>query len=179
MSKKDEEIKRKLDELEMSVLKEAPQPLSVQEKSTQLRADSTSSTSIKSDLCYFAGLGLIVTGFLMLFQHIRVGTGFFAALGIGSQGFGLILIPLLIGIGWMVYDSKNKLAWLLTAMSCALIFFSVMTSLVMSFPSMTLLSMIMMLLPFAFGGALLLKGLGGPKGVEESLKKEIKEIKKD
>jgi len=35
-----------------------------------------------------------------------------------------------------------------------------------------LLGLIMMLLPFAVGGVLLLRGLGGPKGVKERLRKE-------
>lgn len=182
MNKKDEEIQKKLAELETAVLKEAPQPLTTTSRSsTSLTTTSSSQNqpSVKSDLCYFGGLGLIIVGVLMLFQHVRVGTSFFQMLGMGGHGFGLIIIPLLFGIGWMIYDSKSRFAWLITAASCALIFFSVLMSLVMTFPQMTLLSLVMMLLPFAFGGALLLKGMGGPRGVEETLRKEIKEISKD
>lgn len=181
MNKKDEEIQRKLAELESDVLKEAPHQLTTAQSSTKLTTTKSNppATSVKSDLCYFGGLGLILVGILMLFQHIRVGTSFFQMLGLGGQGFGLIILPLLLGIGWMIYDSKSRVAWLITAASCALIFFSVILSLVMTFPQMTLLSLVMMLLPFAFGGALLLKGMGGPKGVEESLRKEIEQVKKE
>jgi hypothetical protein len=133
---------------------------------------TTPTTSAKQDFYYVCGIGLLLLGILMLFNHIRVGTGMFAALGMGSGGFGLVLIPLLVGLGWMMYDSKNKIGWAITALSIALIFFSALSSLIMMFPSVTLLGLILMLLPFAAGGALLLKGMGGPKGVEQKLREE-------
>ena len=177
MGKKDDEIERKLKELESSVIKEkisseTENQLSAPKKTTQLQV--VQGSDVKSDLCYFAGLGLIFVGLMMLFQHVRVGTGLFAMLGMGSQGFGILLIPLMVGIGWIIYDSRNKWAWALTSLTCAVICFSILTSLVLSFPSLSLLSLILMLLPFAAGGALLLKGVGGPKGLEEKLKLEDK-----
>ncbi|MBA3994083.1 MAG: hypothetical protein C0469_11200 [Cyanobacteria bacterium DS2.3.42] len=182
MNRKEEEIKKKLLELETSVLKESPSQLAAEHKSTTLKTSDpqTPATTVKSDLCYFGGLGLIGVGILMLFQHVTVGSGFmFGMLGMGSGGFGLLLIPLMVGIGWMFYDSKSRAGWMITAGSCALIFFAILSSLRMNFPNLTLLNMVMMLLPFAIGGALLLKGMGGPKGVEETLKGEIKQIKKE
>lgn len=180
MTKKEEEIKRKLEELESTVLKETEdaraQTPAKAEKTTAVAAGESSS-SIKNDLYYFAGIGLIVTGLLMLFQHVRVGSGFFSMLGLGNQGFGLLLVPLLVGLGWMFYDSKSKMGWMITALSCGLIFFAILSSLIMSFPSMTLLGVIMMLLPFAAGGAFLLKGMGGAKGVKETLSKREEELK--
>lgn len=174
MNKKDQEIEAKLQELESAVLKESLQPPSTIHKSTEIVApkkELPAETSVQSDLCYFGGIGLILTGLFMLFNHVRVGTGMLAALGMGSTGFGFVLLPLMIGIGWLIYDAKNKLAWMLTAGSCALIFFSILNSMIMSFPTMTLLGTIMMLAPLAVGGALLLKGIGGPKALEDKLKK--------
>lgn len=177
MNKKDEEIQRKLQELESAVLKEntlkeTPQHLTTANKSTELTASHKQlpQTSVKNDLCYFGGIGLILTGIFMFFNHVRVGTGMLAMLGMTGGGMGLLFVPLMIGIGWLLYDSKNKVAWLLTTGTCAIIFFSVLNSLVMSFPAMSMLGMIMMLLPFAAGGALLLKGMGGPKAIEDKFK---------
>jgi hypothetical protein len=180
MNKKDEEIQRKLQELESVVLKEASQreavnPPALSDKSSDLvhtktnpPAQQATSSSVGNDLCYFAGIGLLITGLIMVFNHARIGTGFLTAFGAG--GFGLVLVPLVIGIGWLIYDAKNKWAWLLTVGTCIAIVFSVLSSLVLNFPQMTLLGMIMMLAPFAAGGALLLKGIGGPKGIEDKLK---------
>lgn len=95
-----------------------------------------------------------------------------AGLGFGGQGFGLLLIPMLIGIGWIMYDAKSRIAWMLLSLTCVVIFFTILSGLIMTFPTTSLLGLIIMLLPFALGGMLLLKGLGGPDGVREKLKKE-------
>lgn len=181
MNRKEEEIKKKLLELETSVLKESPGSLASEQKSTTLTTGGSQApaTTVKSDLCYFGGLGLIGVGILMVFQHVTVGSGLMGMLGFGGGGFGLLLIPLMVGIGWMFYDSKNRAGWVITAGSCAMIFFAILSSLRMNFANIPLLSLIMMLLPFAIGGALLLKGMGGPKGVEAALQNEIKQIKKE
>ncbi len=180
MNKKDEEIQHKLLELEATVLKETPPATALPAANVNAQRLSTSgtlssgtsqesSTTVQQDLCYFLGIGLIITGVLMFFNHVHVGTGFLAAFGLGGGGFGLILIPLMCCLGYLMYDSKNKIAWAATSIVCGLIIFSVLSSLVMTFPGMTLLGMIMLLLPFAAGGALLLKGIGGPKGIQNKL----------
>ncbi len=178
MTKKDEEIQRKLEELESAVLRETPTPsqqhLTSPQKSTDLislEKKQLPTTPVQNDLLYFGGIGLILTGLFMFFNHVRISSGFMGMLGLGGGGFGLLFIPLMIGIGWMIYDSKNKIAWMLVTGTCVLIIVSVLSSLVMNFPQMTLLGMIFMLLPFAAGGAMLLKGMGGPKAIEQKFKK--------
>jgi hypothetical protein len=179
-SKKDDEIQRKLAELESVVLKETPMHPSVIETRTDLTHSGAQhpgthpspQTSVGNDLCYFSGIALILTGLFMFFNSVRVGTGFLNMLGMGGGGFGLLLIPLMIGIGWLIYNPKSKIPWILTSAACAVICFSVLSSLIMSFPQTTLLGLIMMLLPSAAGGALLLKGIGGPKAIEDKFKKD-------
>jgi hypothetical protein len=177
--KKDEEIQRKLAELESAVLKETPLHPSVIEIRSDLtttghqtgsKVASETTTSVGNDLCYFGGIGLILTGLFMFFNTVRVGTGFLNLFGMGGSGFGLLMIPLMFGIGWLIYNPKSKIPWLLVAATCAVICFSVLSSLIMSFPQTSLLGLMMILLPFAAGGALLLKGVGGPKAIEDKLK---------
>lgn len=171
MDTKKEQIERKLIELETSVESEPLHTLSPNKPSSDV--DATTSAEIKSDLYLFSGLISIALGVLLLFQHVRISTGFFAGLGMGGGGgFGLLMIPLLVGIGWIMYDAKSKTGWAILAIACAVIFFSILSGLIMTFPSTTLLGLILMLLPFALGGTLLLKGVGGPKGVREKLKQE-------
>ncbi|MFN8554280.1 MAG: hypothetical protein U0103_22620 [Candidatus Obscuribacterales bacterium] len=184
MSKKDDEIQRKLQELESAVLKESTtqsqQHLTAtnQTPPTDLisltQKKNLPAQPVQNDLMYFSGIALILTGLFMFFNHVRV-TGPFMSLlggfGGGGAGIGLLFIPLMVGIGWLIYDSKNKIAWILTTASCAIVIFSVLSSITMQFPSLSFLGLIMMLLPFAAGGALLLKGMGGPKGIEQKIKK--------
>jgi len=180
MNKKDQEIQRKLDELETTILKEQTAkalPARV-EPSHSAPSNSLSSTSApaetidaKSDLQYFGGIALICLGLIQLFQHVRLSSGFMGMLGMGGGGFGMLLIPLLIGVGWLFYDSKSTPAKLLTGASCVIMVLSILSSLVMVFPSLSVLQTIFMLLPIALGGAMLLKGMGGARAVTEKLKK--------
>lgn len=157
MGRDEEEIKEKLAELELS-LKEEPeqqQQLIVPPKSTQLTVNEEQT---KSDLYMIAGFGLILTGVFMVLQHVQIGTGMMSWFGLGGQGFGLILIPLVLGIGFLLYDYKNRFGWLMTAASLALVIFAILSQLVMWFPHMSLLGLVLMLLPFAAGGACIAKG---------------------
>jgi hypothetical protein len=180
MTKKDEEIQRKLEELESAVLKETPTPsqqhLTAPQKSSDLMSlvekKQLPATPVQNDLMYFSGIGLILTGLFMFFQHVRVGTGMMGMLGLGSGGFGLLFLPLLVGIGWLIYDPKSKVPWIMITGTCAIIIFSVLSSIVMQFPAMSLIGLILMLLPFAAGGALLLKGMGGPKAIGQKFNKK-------
>jgi hypothetical protein len=176
MNKKDEQIEKKLIELEARVVDEEKTSVAPRAASSSVTLTTSNKlepqVDVGRELQFFAGIGLIFTGILMLFNHVRVGTGFFQMLGIGGGGFGLLMIPLLVGIGWAFYDSKSKWGWTVMAFSVGLIFFSILSSLVMSFPGISLLGLIMMLAPLAFGGALLLKSMGGPKGVEQKLREE-------
>jgi len=170
MDIKKEQIEQKLIELESHVESEQPHSMSLKTPSTDLAANAAS--EIKSDLCFFGGLVSIALGLLLLFQHVRIGTGFFSALGLGGGGFGLLMIPLLVGIGWILYDARSRVGWAIVSLTCLVICFSILSGLIMTFPTTSLLGLIFMLLPFALGGMLLLKGLGGPQGVREKLKKE-------
>lgn len=176
MNKKDDEIQRKLDELEKTILKEAPNndplsPVLIPTDQKRSRASADETPEVKSDLCYFGGIASLIFGLYLMFDHIRVGTGFMNILGMGGQGFGLMLLPLIGGVGWLIYDSRNKWAKLMVCGTLVAIFLSVVCSLVMTFPMMKLTELLFMLFWFALGGGLLVKGVGGPKGVQKHIEK--------
>lgn len=170
MDKQDERIQHKLIALESEVIDESKS--SPPEEKPATTGLNPTGSEIKSDLYYLSGLAFIGMGLLLFFNHIKVGTGLFSMLGMGGGGFGFLILPLLIGIGWVLYDSKNRIGWAIIAASCALILFSVISALIMTFPTTSLLGLIMMLMPFAVGGTLLLKAAGGPEGVRQKLKTE-------
>jgi len=158
MGAPDEEIERKLIELESS-LREPPRELSVNSKSTQPTVNNDDAA--KADLNITVGWCLLALGILLVFNHVRIGTSFFAGLfgGMSRTGFGYLLIPFIVGIGIILYDYKKRVGWIITAMSCALLFFAILSQLIMTFPSTSLLGLMFMLLPLAAGGALLAKGM--------------------
>lgn len=163
MGRQDDEIQRKLNELEASL----DYATNEEEPSTVLKVPTdsqvTTTSGIASELNIFMGLGLLLTSVLMLFHHVKVGTGWLSWFGFGGQGFGFVIIPLLIGLSIIFYNHKSKAGWVITAASCALIFFAVLSQLVMTFPTTSLLGLIIMFLPLALGIAMLMKGLSGQK----------------
>ncbi len=167
----DNEVENKLNELEQEISKipHIDLPMSV---SSQELIKVSDATTLKNDLFYFSGLTLIGFSVLVFFQHVRVGTGLFQVLGIGTGGFCLLLLPLLIGIGLIVYNRKNKIGYGIVSITCALIFYTVLSSLIMSFTPVSLLGLLIMLLPLVVGGSFLVKGLGGPKGIEDKLRQQ-------
>jgi hypothetical protein len=181
MNKKDEEIQKKLEELELSIEREQTAKRNVPaptDKSSSPQLITTSTTgSVRevapggSDLHYFGGIALVLLSLVQMFQHAKVGTGILNMFGMGGGGFGLLLIPLMIGIGWLMYDPKSKIPWLLTVGVCALIILSILGSLILSFPTLSVMDLIIMLLPMAIGAALLLRGAGGPKAIEDKIKR--------
>lgn len=182
MNKKEEEIQQKLLELEATVLKENTE-LSTTTKRTDLTINTKTPAYGESsgdpdavprnDAAYFGGLALLGLGLLLVFQHVRISSGFLSMLGIGSGGFGLLFIPLMIGIGMMFYNYKNKWAWVITAGSSIMILLTIIMTLTINFPGLSLMQAVIMFLPFALGGSFLVKGLGGPKGVMQSIKKQL------
>ncbi len=157
MGRDEEEIKDKLAELELTLKEESEQQqqIIVPPKSTEV---AVTEDQVKSDLYMVAGFALMLTGIFMVAHHVQIGTGMMSWFGFGGRGFGLILIPLLVGIGFLLYDYKNRVGWVITAASIAVVIFAVLSQLVMWFPHISLFGLVLMLLPFAAGGACIAKG---------------------
>jgi hypothetical protein len=161
MSKPEDELEAKLNELELSLQQAESAQVAKPNGSTEVA--KTDKEEVKSDLNLVIGLGLILTGIFLIFNHVKVGMSFFSWFGFGQQGFGLIFVPLLIGICLIFYNYNWRAGWILTAASCALIFFAILSQLIMSFPTTSILGLIIMFLPLVAGIALTLKGLTGRK----------------
>lgn len=132
------------------------------------------SESTKSDLHYFGGIFLLLIGILLLFQHVQVTTGMMTYWGMTpGNSIGGLIVLLLVGVGWIVYNSRSIWGWLISALSVSTIIFSIVSGLRIYFVPISMLNLIFMLLPIAVGSAFLLKGIGGPKGVEDIIKSRI------
>lgn len=169
MGRPEDEIKEKLVELEASI-DEVAHPPARQPSSTGLSAGKSTGRSADDDssgeLYTFGGYGLILLGLLIVLNHVKVTSNFMWGLSWGSVGFGLSIVPLMIGLGMMFVNPKNKLAWVITIASLAFILFAVLSQLSLSFPAMSMLGLVLMFLPFAGGGALIAKGLQAKRGTD-------------
>ena len=106
---------------------------------------------------FFLGLVMMCGGFYLLLNGIVVSSNF----GMGSRLFGIgagfgitggmIMIPLMIGIGMVFYNSRNYLGWLIGIASFTALIVGVISSVSMNLRTMTAFELIC-ILTLAIGG---------------------------
>lgn len=175
--KRDDEIESKLEKLELALHEEElkEEELARKEKGKDpagvKREDgAVDDGDIKSDLYMIGGLVCLAVGILMVFSNIKIGTGTMSWFGMGAGGAGFMFLPLLIGIGMLVYNSKWRAGWIVLALGFALIIFSILAQLTIWFPFVSAITFILMFVPLAAGVALMVKGVQLRK---ESKKKNV------
>ncbi len=119
---------------------------------------------------FFLGFIMMCAGFYMLLSAITITSGFHLGLGIYrfsmmGGGFtvtsGMILIPLILGVGMIFYNARNMVGWLLSLGSLGALIFGVISTLRMGFRPMSAFDLITILV-LAFGGlGLFLSSLRG------------------
>src|SRR5687768_12819606 len=106
---------------------------------------------------FFVGLVLAVIGGYLILNQVTVTTGFWALWGYNS--FGLTLVPLLGGIGWLFFDGRSTLAWLLVVLGAAIIFVGIIANLHIYFRPTSLFNTLIMLGLLAGGLGLIARAL--------------------
>jgi hypothetical protein len=104
------------------------------------------------------GLGMFVFGSLMaiaggylLTNQVTVTSGFWHLWGYNA--FGLSLLPLIVGIGFLFFDGSSAVGWVLTAAGALIVFLGILMNLNIYFQPTSLFNTILML-------ALLTGGIG-------------------
>ena len=101
---------------------------------------------------FFIGLMLAVAGGWLLTNQVHVSTGGGWYLW-GMNGFGLSLIPFILGVGLIFFNGKSIAGWLLLAAGLVIVFVGILSNLQIYFRSTSLFNTLLM-----FG--LLAAGLG-------------------
>jgi len=110
------------------------------------------------------GVGLFLLGFAMacaggwlLTDHVTVSSQFFASgfmipvINYRMNSFGLSLVPFIIGVGFLFYNGKSIVGWLLTIGGLTIIFIGILMSLHIYFQPTSLFNTLVMLV-LLFGG---------------------------
>ena len=100
-----------------------------------LRSRDDEKRSVRETGLLLVGCGLVCVSLFMVFENVQVSGGFFQSLGLGLRGFGWSLLPLLLGIGWIVWQPRGLGGWLLALGGLALILFEILGSLTFYFPA--------------------------------------------
>ncbi|HLK92472.1 MAG TPA: hypothetical protein VKZ18_21430 [Polyangia bacterium] len=108
---------------------------------------------------FFLGLVMMAVGVYLVFNRVTVHTSFWRFAGAPQTSFGLTLLPLLVGVGFLARNGKSFLGWLLAAAGVALILVGVLMNLDIYFQPTSLWMTIVMFGLIAGGLGLFAKGL--------------------
>lgn len=102
------------------------------------------------------GVGTFVIGFVMavagaylLTNQVMVTTGTWRLWGYNA--FGLTLLPLVVGIGFLFFDGKSVAGWVLTLAGAVILFVGILMNLEIYFRPTSLFNTLVMLV-LLFGG---------------------------
>lgn len=134
------------------------------EKKAKKKSEVAPVPSASAELYQLGGYASLTAGMLILISHIRVVPIW------PMHPAGLTLIPLLIGIGMLIYNYKSRVAQIVAAASFMAVIFGVITSFTLTFFPLSLLDLIILTLPLVFGVVLLAKANVKRREARESTK---------
>ena len=105
---------------------------------------------------FFIGLAMMIGGGYLFFDSIQVSSGFgwgYRLYHYGGYGLtsGMVMIPLIFGVGFIFYNAKNPLRWILSGGSLLALTFGVIRSIRFTFRHMSAMDLILLLV-LLFGG---------------------------
>ncbi|MBL8123175.1 MAG: hypothetical protein JNJ39_03650 [Blastocatellia bacterium] len=106
---------------------------------------------------FLIGLAMAVAGGYMLISRVTVSSGFWNWGGYNT--FGLSLIPLVFGIGFVFFNGRSLVGWLLVFIGSIIIVSGIIMNLQVYFQPTSLFNTIIMLVLFAGGIGLLAKSV--------------------
>jgi uncharacterized protein len=106
---------------------------------------------------FFIGLAMAVAGGYLLLNQVTVTSGAWSLWGYNA--FGLSLLPFVVGIGFLFFNGKSRIGWLLTFAGVVIIFAAVLMNMSIYFRSTTLFNTLTMLVLLAGGIGLIASSL--------------------
>ena len=106
---------------------------------------------------FLFGLGMAIAGGWLLTNQVTVTTNGWHIWG--NNGFGLSLLPLILGIGMLFFNGRSVIGWLLTFAGTIIIFVGILTNLDIYFRPTSLFNTVLMLVLFAGGIGLVARSL--------------------
>ena len=108
---------------------------------------------------FFVGLVMMGVGIYMVFDRVTVHTSFWRFFGGAQTSFGVTLLPLLAGVGFLTFNGKSFVGWLLAVGGVVLILAGVLMNLDIYFQPTSLFATLVMFGLIAGGLGLFAKGL--------------------
>jgi hypothetical protein len=106
---------------------------------------------------FLAGLVMAAVGGYLLLNQVQVTTSFWHFWG--GSAFGLTLLPLLVGVGFLFFNGKSVIGWLLSILGLAIIVAGILMNMDIYFRATSLFNTLVMLVLLAGGVGLIVRSL--------------------
>ena len=106
---------------------------------------------------FFGGAAMVIAGGYLLLNQVTVTSGLWTIWG--YNGFGLSLLPLLVGIGLLFFNGKSVPGWVLTAAGAIIILAGILTNLSIYFRPTSLFNTLLILVLIAGGIGLVARSI--------------------
>jgi len=106
---------------------------------------------------FLLGLGMAVAGAYLITTQVTVTSGYWQWGGYNT--FGLTLIPLIVGIGFLFFNGRSIPGWILTFCGAVILLAGIITNLSIYFRPTSLFNTVMMLALLAGGIGLVARSL--------------------
>src|SRR5512137_2185755 len=106
---------------------------------------------------FFAGLVMTAVGGYLLLSQVTVAGTFWDFFGFNA--FGLSLLPLLVGVGFLFFDGKSVIGWVLSTIGAGVIVAGILMSMHIYFRPTSLYNTLTMLVLMAGGLGLIARSL--------------------
>ncbi|TXI47628.1 MAG: hypothetical protein E6Q50_13205 [Lysobacter sp.] len=116
---------------------------------------------------FFIGLMCAVAGGWLLTNQVHVSSGGGWYLW-GMNGFGLSLIPFILGVGLIFFNGKSIAGWVLLAAGLVIVFVGILSNLQIYFRSTSLFNTLMMFGLLAAGLGMMAASLKSKPGPENA-----------
>ena len=119
---------------------------------------------------FFGGLAMTAVGGYLLLNQVTVAGTFWDFFGFNA--FGLTLLPMLVGVGFLFFDGKSVIGWVLSVLGAAFIAAGILMSMHIYFRPTSLYNTLVMLVLIAGGvglmaGALRAQGKSAPSSRQQ------------
>ncbi len=113
---------------------------------------------------FFVGLIMMIAGGYLFLNSVHISHGFsmgyrlysFGRFGITS---GMVLVPFIFGIGFIFYNSRNIIGWVLSVGSLVMFFFGIISTIRFNIRHMTAFDLIVIIVLLVGGTGLFLSSL--------------------
>jgi hypothetical protein len=106
---------------------------------------------------FLFGLAMSIAGGYLIMDQVQVTSGYWSWWG--TNTFGLTLLPLIIGVGFLFFNGKSIIGWLLAGGGAVIIFVGILVNLQVYFRQTSLYNLIIMLVLFAGGLGLMARAV--------------------